>query len=455
MAIEVVLPMLGVTVEQGTIVEWLKKEGDPVERSEIIFIVEVEKATTEVESPASGILAKILIPEGVEAPILSVAAIITEPGEELPAEYGDTSGEQATAAPQAAAENSQPSGEKPEAAPALSGLAAMPAARAFARDKGVDLNKIKGTGPEGVIQLKDVDASIAAAAEEKDIKASPLARKVAETEGVALEGIEGSGVQGRIMKTDVDRAMKGVSAPAADTDIESGIRLGDTIPMTSLRKVIARRMCESAFQAPHIYLFSEICMDPLLSFRKDILPDFEKRFGLRPSVNDFLIKAVALNIRDFPILNAQIEGDNINIMPEINVGLAAAVNEGLVVPATVKSDQAGLVDIVRQRQDLIQKARDGKLSLPEMARGTFTISSLAQFDVNHFTAIINPPQSGILSVGKTDEKLFMKDGEVKVKRIATMGLSVDHRIIDGAVAADFLQNLKWKLERPLFTFLDL
>ncbi|MBW1945238.1 MAG: 2-oxo acid dehydrogenase subunit E2, partial [Deltaproteobacteria bacterium] len=287
------------------------------------------------------------------------------------------------------------------------------------------------------------------------VKASPLARKVAETEGVSLEGIEGTGIRGRIMRADVDRAIAEEGAPAVEREAAAGVGLGDTIPMSSVRKVIARRMSESAFTAPHIYFFTDICMDPLLRFRKEILPDFEKRFGLRPSVNDFLIKAVALNILDFPILNAQIQGEDIRIMPEINVGLAVAVDEGLVVPAIAGTAKAGLVDIVRQRQDLVQRARDGKMTLQEMQRGTFTISSLAMYDITHFTAILNPPQSGILSVGKTDEKLFMRDGQVEVKRVASMGLSVDHRIIDGAVAADFLQNLKWKLERPWFTFLDL
>jgi len=287
------------------------------------------------------------------------------------------------------------------------------------------------------------------------VKASPLARKVAETEGVSLEGIEGTGIRGRIMRADVDRAITEEGAPAVEREAAAGVGLGDTIPMSSVRKVIARRMSESAFTAPHIYFFTDICMDPLLRFRKEILPDFEKRFGLRPSVNDFLIKAVALNILDFPILNAQIQGEDIRIMPEINVGLAVAVDEGLVVPAIAGTAKAGLVDIVRQRQDLVQRARDGKMTLQEMQRGTFTISSLAMYDITHFTAILNPPQSGILSVGKTDEKLFMRDGQVEVKRVASMGLSVDHRIIDGAVAADFLQNLKWKLERPWFTFLDL
>jgi pyruvate dehydrogenase E2 component (dihydrolipoamide acetyltransferase) len=225
--------------------------------------------------------------------------------------------------------------------------------------------------------------------------------------------------------------------------------------MSTVRKVIGRRMSESAFTAPHIYFFTDVWMDPLLEFREKVVADFEKHFSLRPSINDFLIKAVGLNILDFPMLNGQVKGEEIHILPEINVGLAVAVDEGLVVPAISQADRIGLVEIIRQRSDLVERARKGRLTLAEMERGTFTVSSLAQFDITHFTAILNPPQSGILSVGKTDEKLVLVDGQVRVKRVTTLGLSVDHRIIDGAVAADFLQNLKWKLERPAFTFLAL
>jgi pyruvate dehydrogenase E2 component (dihydrolipoamide acetyltransferase) len=292
-----------------------------------------------------------------------------------------------------------------------------------------------------------VEAAAAGAPQEAPVKASTLARKLAEKEGVPLDKVEGTGVRGRVMRADVS-AYAGKAAPA-----EGGF--GKTIPMSTVRKVIARRMAESAFSAPHIYFFTEVWMEPLMEFREKVVPDFEKHFGVRPSINDFLIKAVALNILDFPMLNAQVKGEEIRIMPEINVGLAVAVPEGLIVPAIAQADRAGLVDIVRQRGDLVERARKGRLSLAEMERGTFTISSLATYDITHFTAILNPPQSGILSVGKLDEKLVMVDGQVRVKRISRFGLSVDHRIIDGAVAADFLQNLKWKLEKPAFTFLAL
>lgn len=449
MAVEVVVPMLGITVERGKIVEWLKKEGDRVEKGEIIFIVEVEKATTEVESPASGILAKIILPAGIEVPILSLAAVITAPGEALPAKYAEGGpAVSAKAAPDAVTEPTPEPAAPPPPSFSMGGGFALPAARKLAADKGIDLAGIKGSGPDGVILLRDVQAAPSGAAGpgEAPLKVSTLARKLAEKAGVDLGKVEGTGVRGRIMQADVSSAME---KPAPRQGF------GTKIPMSSVRKVIARRMSESAFTAPHIYFFTEVWMDPLLHFRKEVAPDFEKHFGIKPSINDFLVKAVALNIVDFPMMNGQIKGEEIHIMPEINVGLAVAVAEGLVVPAIAQADRAGLVEIANQRADLIERARKGRLSLVEMERGTFTVSSLAQYDITHFTAILNPPQSGILSVGKTDEKLVLVDGQVKSKRIAVLGLSVDHRIIDGAVAADFLQNLKWKLERPGFTFLAL
>jgi len=334
---------------------------------------------------------------------------------------------------------------------------AIPAARYLAKERGVDLASIKGTGPDGIILVKDVEAAAGAAPKEVPVRVSTLGRKLAEKEGVPLEKVEGTGVRGRIMRADVSAYAESAYAESAYAEgaAARGRRLGTKIPMSTVRKVIGRRMSESAFTAPHIYFFSDVWMDPLLEFREKVVSDFEKHFSLRPSVNDFLIKAVALNILDFPMLNGQVKGDEIHIMPEINVGLAVAVAEGLVVPAIAQADRIGLVEIIRQRSDLVERARKGRLSLAEMERGTFTVSSLAQFDITHFTAILNPPQSGILSVGKTDEKLVLVDGQVRVKRITTFGLSVDHRIIDGAVAADFLQNLKWKLERPAFTFLAL
>ena len=196
-------------------------------------------------------------------------------------------------------------------------------------------------------------------------------------------------------------------------------------------------------------------MDRLVLLRDGIQSDFEGAFGVRVSVNDFLIKAVALTIRDFPKLNGMIRGEEVFIHPDINVGLAVAMEEGLIVPAIPQADRSGLGRIARMRSDLVERARTGRLKMEEIERGTFTISSLAQFEITFFTAILNPPQSGILSVGKTVEQLALKEGQVVSKKVARLGLSVDHRIIDGAVAAAFMQSLKKRLENPTFTFMDL
>ncbi len=435
MATEVVIPMLGVTIESGIIVEWLKKEGDAVQKGESLFVVEADKVVTEVESPASGVLARILLPVGRKVPVLTVVAVITEPGEALPEQYRIPP---LAPAPPPATMEKAPVAEEGRPSAHGGAVRAMPAARKLAREKGIDLAGVRGSGPEGVILYRDVAAAVPA-----PIAASHLARRAAEKAGVGLEGVSGSGVRGRIMKEDVTRAVQEAAAP----------RLGKVMPMDRMRQVIARRMTESAFTAPHICFFTEVHMDPLLSFRRDLLPDFEDRFKLRPSVNDFLIKAVALTIRDYPLLNATLRGDEIHIHPEINICLAVALPEGLITPAIPTADRCGLAEIVRQREDLVRRARIGALTLPEIERGTFTISSLAQYDITHFTAILNPPQSGILSVGKTGSRLELKNGQVVSRQVSTMGLAVDHRLIDGAMAAEFLQSLKSRLEKPLISFL--
>ena len=447
MATEIVIPMLGITVEKGKIIEWLKNEGDPVEKGESIFVVEADKVTTEVESPASGILAKILLPEDVEVPVLTVVGIITRPGEEVPASYlkaAESAAPTAPSGPELVVSTPPPPASAPAAKTADNLIRIVPAARKLAREKGLDLRTFTGTGPDGIILFKDVQTAAATAAETA-AKVSTLARHHAAKEGVSLAALQGTGVRGRIMRADVERAVLEEKAP----------RLGKVIPMNTMRQVIARRMSESAFSAPHIYFFTDIGMDPLLRFRQEIIADFEGRFGRRPSINDFLIKAVALNILEFPILNATIRDREIHIPADINIGLAVALPDGLIVPAIARADKAGLAEIVHQRADLVRRAQSGKLTMEEIERGTFTVSSLAQYDITQFTAIINPPQSGILSVGKTRQELYMLNGEVASRQVATCRLTVDHRIIDGVVAARFLQDLKFKLERPAFTFLHL
>lgn len=454
MAVEVVIPMLGITIEKGRILKWLKSEGDHVEKGESLFEVETDKVNTEIESPATGILRKILIPEGVEVPVLTAVAVITEPGEELPAKYIEViPSQEAEKQSTVGVETwvSETIGKQVGIQPSGKEVLAVPAARKLARERDIDLNRIIGSGPKGTILIKDVEAYLTSVASGRELpKVSTLARRAAEEFQVSLEGIMGTGTCGRIMKEDVLRRVKDIEAAQ-----EKGDLFGKVIPMNNMRKVIARRLSESAITAPHIYFFTDINMEEILKLHKAIMEYFEKIYNVRPSINDFLIKAVALAIREYPLLNAMIRGDEIHIHREINIGLAVALDDGLIVPAIHTADKLGLGAIAQMRADLVERARKGKLTLDEIERGTFTISSLATFDITFFTAILNPPQSGILTVGKTQDLLHFEDGTVKEKKIAIFGLSVDHRIIDGAVAAAFLQNVKKILENPNFYFLNL
>lgn len=331
-------------------------------------------------------------------------------------------------------------------------LRAVPSARWKAKREGIDLSLVKGTGPEGLILLKDIERFKKSEEAQRRVSGrriwvSSLARNLAEREGLSLEKIQGTGVHRRIMMADVLRSLEKRTSPFVGKDL-----FGKILPMSQMRKAIAKRMSQSAFTAPHIYFFTDVEMDPLSRLREEVLKDFERKFMIRISFNDFLIKAVALTIVEFPILNAQLRGEEIHIMPEINIGIAVALEEGLIVPAIPQADRLSLGEIARFRIDLVERARCRKLKWEEIERGTFTISSLAQFDITFFTAILNPPQSGILTIGKTMEHLALKEEEIVVKRIARLGLSVDHRVIDGVVAAAFLHSLKRKLEEPKSSF---
>ena len=449
MATEVIIPALGVVVESAKIIRWLKKEGDPVVKGEPLIEIESEKVSTEITAPASGILGPLLYPEGAEVPITKIVTVVLAKGESLPDWFLREKEAVQKGVPAPVAEPvSSPPAEKPGAP-----VKAAPAARKLAEKKGIDLSKVTPTGPHGTVMIKDVEAYLALTpgpGADRAVRATPVARKVAEDLKVPLAGVPGTGIQGRIMKEDVLRASG--AGPAAQAE---GI-WGQVIPMSTKRQVIARRMAQSAFTAPHIYFFTDVNMEGLIHLQHAIMEDFEKTFQVRISINDFLIKAVALAIREFPLLNARIQGEKeVYVNPEINIGLAVALEDGLIVPAIPCADRSGLGDIARTRSDLVARARQGKLTHEEIDRGTFTVSSLANFDINFFTAILNPPQSGILSVGRMQEQLYLEKGEVKTKRITQLGLSVDHRIIDGAVAASFLQRIKKNLESAYYSFLNL
>jgi pyruvate dehydrogenase E2 component (dihydrolipoamide acetyltransferase) len=328
--------------------------------------------------------------------------------------------------------------------------------------RGLELSAIRGTGPGGSILRRDVEAHADTSPGRPQqgpargaLRPTSLAMRLAQRGGIPLEEVAGSGPGGRVFLRDLESAVEGRTRSVRPSAPASGVGLGQTFPMSRMRRVIAKRMSESALTAPHIYFFTDVDMGRLLRLRGEVVQELERDLGVRLSINDFILKAAALTIREFPLLNGRVEGETVVVHPEINVGLAVAAEEGLLVPAIPRTDQLGLAEIALLRADLVERARAGRLTLEEMERGTFTVSSLAQFDVTCFTAILNPPQSGILSVGKLDQRLALVDGQVQAKPVTFFGLSVDHRIIDGTLAAAFLQAFKRKLENPAYAFLQL
>jgi pyruvate dehydrogenase E2 component (dihydrolipoamide acetyltransferase) len=401
MAVEVIIPALGEVVEEVIILKWFKSEGEKVKKGEALLEVESEKVNTEIPTPEAGILGKILYPKGSKVRITTTVAIIVAEGETLPETYRE--------APPTPVSKASPSltGGAPESGERNGRIRVAPLARRIAEKEGIDLSLVKPSGPHGTIMKKDVENYLAS-------------MKVARAEMVATP-----------------------SRPIS----------GQKISLSTMRKTIARRMAKSASTIPHLCLFAELGMSSLLEMRETIKASYKEPSQFNLSVNDFLMKAVALTLREFPYLNARWGEEEIQLMEEINIGLAVAVDDGLIVPAISGVDRLGLEEIALQRIDLVEKARQGKLQQFELDRGTFTISSLANFGVRQFTAIINPPQSAILSVGATQEKLVMQEGRVGSTKSAIVGLSVDHRVTDGAYGGAFLDSLRKKIENPVLLFL--
>lgn len=443
MAMKVILPMLGQTMEEGTITKWLKQEGDKVEKGEPLLEVMTDKVNMEVESPASGILRKIIAQVDQTVPIMDVIAIIgtaDEPIDELLAE--------APAGPPSAEASVQPVVESPASPTAdvprapLSRVFASPRARRMAREHGISLEALaaRGTGPGGRVTEKDVHAYILAASEVTKVRATPLASRIAAEMGIDLREVIGSGPQGKITRDDVLRA---VSEPTALPPLQ-----GKVIPFAGIRKMVADHVAKSAQTAPHVTLTAEVDMTEAVELRQKVLAEFERKHGTRLTFTDLIVKAAALAIQDHPIINATLQGSEIRIPADVNIGVAVALEDGLIVPVIRSADKKGLPEVSVEAKGLAEKARGGSLSAAEVSGGTFTITNLGAYGVDVFNPIITPGQSAILGVCRIAEKPVVIDGQVKVRSMMNLCLSFDHRVMDGAPAAQFLQAVKQLLESP-------
>jgi len=443
MVTEVILPKLGQTMEEGTIVEWLKQEGEPVQRGEVLFMVETDKATLEVEASARGFLRKILVPVGQTVSVLTVVALITRTADEDIAAY-----EPQLRVPGSefqADEAAQPEAFKPETLKPETRIFASPRARRLAREKGVDLALVTGSGPSGRIVERDVLAYLEQRPRPEPVegpKATPTAVKAAATLGVDLAAISGTGVSGRIMKADVTAAAQPV-LPAEELAVES-------VPLTGLRRIIAERMAAGARETARVTLVTEADATAFVEAREQLKADVADEWGFAPGYNDLLGLIVARTLREFPHMNARLSADGqaIERLSAVNLGMAVDTERGLLVPVIRNADQKGLRAFGAELRALVERARAGKSLPDDLTGGTFTITNLGMHEVDAFTPIINLPEAAILGVGRIRPKPVVRDGEIVVRQMWTMSLAFDHRVVDGAPAARFLQRIKQLVENP-------
>ena len=412
MAAEVKLPRLGQGMESGTIVQWLKSEGDQVAKGEPLYEVDTEKVTQEVEAEVAGVLLKIAVPQG-EVAVGQTIAFIGEQGEQVPEVEAEPNKEEAAKEPEQKEEAAEEPEQKEEAAKEPERKAAP--------------------APVAVAPATDADGRI---------KASPLARRIARERGIDLAALSGTGPEGRIVAEDVERAAAG-PAPTAPTAAPPPGEV-ESIELTSVRRTIARRLT-AAWEVPVFQLELSADMsraNGLLAERKELDPD------ARVTVTDVLTKICAQALTRHPEVNVQFTDEALLKFPSANVALAVAAPQGLVVPVIKGAERLSLAEIAAVRADLVERSRAGKLRADDLEGGTFTISNLGMFGVERFIAVLNPPQAAILAVGATEERAVVRDGQVVVRPTMTMTLTVDHRAVDGAPAAEFLSTVKRFLEEP-------
>ena len=426
---DVLMPRLSDTMTEGVLAHWLKNEGDVVHRGDILAEIETDKSTMDLEAYDDGTLTKILVAEGTTVPIGGPLAVIGEPG--------DSAG--SAAAPTQEPGSAGPAGE-PSPGPA-SGLGAAPQdvrvratplVRSLARERGLDLTTVHGTGPGGRIiraDLDDLAATSASAQPESGAPKDAAPQSIPTTSAAPAAPAVPAGYQ----------TPSAISVPAGDDDVK--------LPLSAIRRITAERLTESA-AAPHFYLTVVVDVAPLLRFRAEVNAQLAAD-GVKVTITDLLVRACAVVLRAHPEVNASWGGDHIVRRGHVNIGIAVAIDEGLMVPVIRDADRKTAREIGAQARELGNRARAGRLAPDEFSGGTFTISNLGMFGISEFTAVINPPEAAILAVGASAPTPVVKDGQVAVTTTMRLTLTVDHRVIDGATGARFLQDVVRVLEEPL------
>lgn len=443
MAKVIVMPKLGYTQDTGSIAAWLKNEGDTVERGEALFDAHTDKTVVTVESNCSGTVLKIALEPEIIVPVLTPVAVVGEPGEDAEAALANHK----TLEVADAQDEGLLDDDDEEEAPAEETKTVEAAdvkmsrrAKKYVEENDIDINsvaEIKGTGFEGGIT-------------ERDIKASPLAKKIAKKTGVDLAAVKGTGVNGKIMKKDVVAAGKAAPKPAAAVESKDDMIVESVVPYAGIRKIIGDRLSESKFTAPHLYFTDSIDMTEFNAFRKMLNEKSEQKIA----ASDLMIKAASKALEKYPKLNASLQGNQIIYYKSTNVGMAVAGDNGLIVPVVKNAQAKTLTAIASETRDLVERAKAGRLKQEEYTGGTFSISNLGMFGISNFTAIINPPEAGILSISsirKTPVVIIDEEGndQIAIRPMMNVQLSVDHRIIDGLLASQYVEYFKELLENPI------
>jgi pyruvate dehydrogenase E2 component (dihydrolipoamide acetyltransferase) len=416
MSSNVTLPRLGQGMETGTIVRWLKSEGESVEKGEPLYELDTEKVTQEVEAESSGVLLKILAGEGEEIEVGKAIAVIGQEGEEV------------------REEEETPDRVEPDEGGAEIGVEKP----AEAPEREPERERGREAGPEGPSEPEQRQNG-------GRIKASPLARRIARERGIELSALRGTGPEGRIVAEDVERASATGAAGAAPA---AAAPSGETevVKLNQMRKTIARRMTE-AWEAPAFQISMSADMTASIRLREALLAQVEEG-GVRPTYSDILTKVVALALMRHRDVNAHFAGDSVKLFPSANIGIAVAIPHGLVVPVIQGCERLTIPEIAAARADIVSRTREGKLRAEDLDGGTFTISNLGMYGVESFTAVLNPPQAGILAVGAIEERAVVADGDLEIGPRMNMTLTIDHRSVDGATASEFLATVKSFLEEP-------
>jgi pyruvate dehydrogenase E2 component (dihydrolipoamide acetyltransferase) len=462
MATKVYMEALSPTMEEGRLVTWLKNEGDDVKEGDVLAEVETDKATMELVARGSGVLRKRLIGEGDTSNVGTIIAVIAGADEDISSLTGGADAApaeapaQAPAAAEAPAQQAAAGGDDAAQAPAAAPPAAAPAQPAQA--------------PAAEAQpAPQAQQGAATGADNGRVKASPLARRLAQEAGMQIGGVQGSGPGGRIVKRDIEQAVAqgGAQAaapqaqqPAAEAPAAPAAQAPAPVqpstdaryrehPLSQMRKAIARRLAQSIGPVPTFYLTVEVDMGEAMALRARINERFKDQ-GIKTSPNDMVIKAVAMALRKHPFVNAAWTGDSIHLYEQVHIGVAVAIEEGLITPVVRDADRKGVTEIAAEVKELAGRAREKKLKPEEFTGSTFSISNLGMFGIEEFTAIINPPEAAILAVGAVGPKVVVDDeGNMAIRQRMRVTLSCDHRVIDGATGAQFLQTLKQYLEEPM------